>query len=572
MPATAESLITHSKRDHVDVDYWLRLFDSLQGSTERTNFDAHWGEVARRIWPEADQFRTTRTPGEKRRQFVFSSHGSRALRKWISIMLSLTVPKTSQWQQIKAADPELQKVPAVKAFFEELTRRAFRVRNSPRADFYGTLAPVFSSLGAFGNGCFFMDEGPEGGVRYIAVPLSQVWIAIDHYRRVTTIFYKYPMSAAAADQKWRRVWGRDPPEKVRQGLAQSPWADMQWLHVATPRGNVDPFALGPQSKPWRSLHFGLEDHVLVEEGNGYEEMPFIFTRSALEANEIYARGPGMVVLPELGSLDAMKKTHLRTGERAAAPPVLLSDDGYGSGARRVNLLPDGLNYGALTEKGEFKMRPFEGGAKLDITLEMMQEEKESIDDAFGLNLFRILLEEDPRSNVTATEILQRAQEKGDLIAPGINALQSEMLGPETERLVGIMARQGMLPEVPQELLEAGEYEIEHSSPANQLQRAGELAAIAKTIELVAPLAAANPTILSKFKGDAIIDRAMEIQGGPTDVLLTEDEYAELQEQITQQQQQAMAPEQAATGAGALKDGAQALKLLQGGAQGGAGAA
>lgn len=561
--SASESLIVQSKRSPPDVEHWLRLCEAQK--TARSNFDTSWSSVARRIWPEADQFRTQLEPGAKRRQEVFSSHGSRALRKWVSIMLSLMVPKTSQWQQIKASDPELNKAPEVKAFFEELTRRAFKLRNGPRADFYGALAPVFSSLGAFGNGCFFLDDSPTGGVRYTVVPLSQVWIALDQYRRVVTVFHQYPMSAAAADMKWRKVWGSNPPEKVKQNLEKNPWGDMQWLHVVTPRGNVDPEALGPESMPYRSMHISVEDRQLVEE-KGYHEMPYIFGREMVEANEIYGRGPGMVVLPELGTLNQMKKTHLVAGERVAVPPILMHDDGFGMGARRVNLLPNGLNFGALTSQGDPLMRPFETGAKLDITLEMMQEEKEAVDDAFGLNLFRILLE-DPRANVTATEILQRAQEKGDLIAPGINSRQSEMLGPETERLVGIMSRQGLLPEVPEALLEAGEYEIEHSSPANRLQRAGELAAISQAIEIVTPLAAVDPLVLGKFKADKIIDRVMEIQGGTTDVLLTEDEYAEYRAQAAEQQQQAAMPEQAATGAGAMKDGAQALQLLQGGAQG-----
>ena len=542
------------------VEKWCRRFEQVMG--DRQTFDAHWSQVARRLWPEADQFSGSQyEPGSKRRQTVYSSHGSRALRKWVSVMMSQMVPKTEQWQQLRASNDDLNKDPAVKRFFEELTRRIFEIRNSPAADFYGTMIPTFSSLGAFGNGCFFMDDLTGGIVRYIPVPLQQVWIAVDQYKRVNTVFYKYPMSASAAQKKWGAVWGKNPPERVKRMLEDSPYKPMDWLHIVAPREDMDAKALGPKSMPWMSLHILYEDKHLVEE-RGYEEMPYIFSREMLEAHEDYGRGPGMVVLPELGTLDAMQKTFIRSGERVAAPPLLLHDDAFTLGSRVVNLLPDGTNFGAVSRDGKPLIQPLQTGARLDITREMMQDQEGAIDDAFGLNLFRILLE-DPRANVTATEILQRAQEKGDLIAPSINARQSQMLGPETERLLGILDRTpGGVPEWPPALLEAeGEYRIEYSSPANRLQRSGEVAAITRTMEVIAPIAAVDPMVLRKFKGGSVVDRVMEIQGGPSDVLLTEDEFAQLQQVVAEQQQQAQAAAQAPDVARAMKDGAGALSEL-----------
>jgi hypothetical protein len=563
----AQSLVTQSRSAKIDVEYWLRMLDTLK--TGRANFDTHWGEVARRIWPEADQFRTLRDPGTKRRQEVFSSHASRALRKWVRIIISLAAPKTSQWQQLRPEDEALAKDPTAKEFFEELTRRVFKLRLSPRARFYETLQPALLSFGSFGNGCFFIDE-TDAGPRYIPVPLSQVWIAIDHLRRVQTVFYEYPMSASAADMKWRKLWGDKPPEKIKQALKTDPWNEnLRFVHVVTPRGNVDPDAFDERRMPWRSMHIGLDDRVAIDEG-GYFEMPFMFPRDMVEANEIYGRGAGMIVLPEMGTLNAMRKTHLRTGERVAAPPILTHNDEYSLGARRVNLLPDGLNFGALDSSGNPLIRPFETGSKLDLTREMMQDEMEAINDAFSLNLFRLLIE-DPRSNVTAFEIAQRMQEKGELIGPAVDSLQSEIFGPETDRLLGIMSRSGGMPEVPPIVQEYGTYRIEHVSPANQLQRAGEVAAIGRTLELITPLAAADPNIYRKFRGGKVIDRVMEIHGGPTEVLVPEDEFQEMLAEQAQAQQAAMMPEQMATGASAAVDGAKALQLLQGGA-GGASAA
>jgi hypothetical protein len=558
MPAAGQSLILQSLQASVDVDYWLGLFDSVK--TSRATFDSHCSEVARKIYPEADQFTQKREPGRKVRQEVYSSHAARALRKWVRFIISLTAPKTTQWQQVLPEDEELAKDPAAKAFFEDLTRRIFKMRLSPRARFYETLQGTLMDFGAFGNGCFFVDE-EDGRARYIPVPLSQVWIAVDHQRRVQTIFYQYEMSAAAADMKWRKVWGKSPPEKVRQNLETRPFAEMQWLHIVTPRGNVNPDSLGNEGKAWRSLHFALEDRVVVDEG-GYYTMPYMFPRDMLAPNEIYGRGAGMLVLPEMGTLNAQKRTFLQSGERVAAPPILLRDDAVTLGARKINLTPWGLNGGMLDSRGNPLLRPFETGGKLDLTREMMQDEEMAIDDAFGLNLMRMLVD-DP-SVKTAFEVAQRLEEKGQLMGPTGDYLQSELFGVETQRCVDILWRAGDFPEVPPVVAEAGTYRIQHTSPASALMRAGEMAATTRTLQILAPFIEQDPMILKKFRPGAIADRSMEIYGGPTELLVPEEEF---QEMVAQANEAAAAAQQGAMaeqGAGALQKGAQALTLLQGG--------
>jgi hypothetical protein len=172
--------------------------------------------------------------------------------------------------------------------------------------------------------------------------------------------------------------------------------------------------------------------------------------------------------------------------------------------------------------------------------------------------------------VTATEILQRAQEKGDLIAPAANSIQSEVLEPETKRLIGIMDRKGLLPEIPQEILEAdGEYEIEHTAPVNQLQRNGELVAIQRMMEALLPVVQLKPEEIHRLNIGEIAERYLDVQGGPPQVLRSEEEFQAILQQLAEQQQQAAMPEQAAVGAGALKDGAAALQMLQGGGGGAA---
>lgn len=543
--------------------FWLKRWEIIKSS--RYNFDSLWSAVARRIYPEADEFNSVRTPGERRRQQVYSSKGSRSLAKWKALWMSLLVPKDEQWHKYEASEEDLNKEHSVKLFFEQLTNRAFKLRNSSLSGFYAAMDPTFESLGAWGNGCFFMEEVP-GGVRYMPIALPRVWFGLDQYKRVRTVFYQSRIPAAAADMKWRKVWGDAPPEAVKRRLQEDAWGEMlDFLHVVTPRDNQDPESLGPERLPFQSFWISIEDKMLIEQG-GYPEMPYIVGRETILAHENYARGPFAMLLPELGGVNAMKKTNFITGERSAAPPLLLSEDAD-LGSRSIVLAPDAVNRGLLDSNGKPMLVPLQSGAKLELTREMVQDEELAIDDALGLNLLRILIDE-KSPVVTATQILEEAQQRGQLSAPGVNSRQAEMLGPEAERLVGIMGRQRMMPEVPPILLESGgDYQIKYTSPANRLQKAGQLAAVTRTMEVIAPLAANDPTIWHKFNAERLVELSMEIQGGPTEALLSEEEFAAVVQAIQKQQEAAAVAEQAPNIAGAMKDGGQALQLLQGGGGG-----
>jgi hypothetical protein len=225
-----------------------------------------------------------------------------------------------------------------------------------------------------------------------------------------------------------------------------------------------------------------------------------------------------------------------------------------------------LNYGGVDAQGRPLVVPLQTGARLDLTEAMLEKEREVINDAFWVTLFRILVDQ---PQMTATEALIRAQEKGQLLAPAVGRQQSEMLGPQIHREFNILGRQGYLPELPQILVEAeGEYEISYESPATRFQRSEELVGVQRTLEIAAPFMQLDPNIMSIFKPEEIIRLAAEINGAPTDILRTPDEMEELVAQQQQQAQQQQMLEALSQAAPAVKDLSQA-QAAGGGGGGGA---
>lgn len=558
----APAMVDRPRRREHDIESYLRRYDQLVEM--RSNWDGHWTEISQLMWPEADDFLTQRNQGggEKRNQRVFDSTAARALWKFSAALESLLIPRQQKWHRLRSSDEALNNAPRVKAWFEESTRILFAVRNSPKANYYAQAHEGFMSIGAFGNKCIFTDEPKSArGIRYRYCHIGKVYVATNHEGLVDTVYRKFPLSAKAAYQKW----GPKAGAKVLTALETNPWKEFDFLHVVAPRDDVDPESLGPESKPWISLYLGCEDKSVTEEG-GYHEMPYLYSRWSVAPGEVYGRSPAMGALPDTKGLNKMMRDYWRVSHKAADPPLLLHNDGVIGQSNPVRLQPGGLNYGGVSADGRALIQPLVSGAQPDGIKDIMEQAREATNDWFLITLFRILAE-DPRAGITAFEIAQRMQEKGELLAPAVGRLQSEDLGPQIERELAILLRQGALPELPPELLEAGgEYEIEYVSPATQYQRAGELVGIERTVAGLAPLAAADPSLMLLLDGEAIGRIYQEVTGAPAKILRSHEDFEKLRQQQADAAQQAAMPEQMATGAGAAADGAKALQLLQGGAQ------
>jgi hypothetical protein len=138
------------------------------------------------------------------------------------------------------------------------------------------------------------------------------------------------------------------------------------------------------------------------------------------------------------------------------------------------------------------------------------------------------------------------------------------LGPLIEREIDLLMFHRVLPPMPDILREAGgEYEIVYDSPMSRMQRAEELVGVQRTMELLAPFAQMDPTVLDVFDKDELARLTAEVSGVPTPVLRSPEKVAALRQQRAQQEQDAMMMQAAQPLAGAMKDAAQAQALLQG---------
>jgi len=543
----------------IDVDSILQRYSQLKNS--RSNWESHWEEVAERVLPRQVGFLGDRTDGEKKTQKVFDSKPMLALDRFASVMDSMLTPRQQRWHNLRTTDEELNRNFEVQDWFYKVNNILYSARYSPKANFAGQNFERWISVGAFGTGAIFTDFDPGVGLRYRTINLKDIYLLENHQGMIDSVYRCFQYTARQAAQRWGV---KDLPERIMKALENPTRQNdkFEFLHVVAPRTDHMPGRADAKGKPFVSYYISVQDKALVAPEGGYTSFPYSISRYVTAPEEVYGRSPAMMALPDIKMLNEMAKTDIRAVHKLIDPPILLHDDGIlGGGAMTVNMRPGGLNVGGVNRNGQPMMQPFGTGARVDINEAKMDQRRQAIDDAFLVTLFQILVET-PR--MTATEALIRAQEKGMLLTPTMGRQQSEALGPLIERELDLLSFHRILPPMPDALREAGgEYDIVYDSPMSRMQRAEELVGVQRTMELLAPFAQIDPSVLDVFNKDELARLTAEVSGVPTPVLRSPDAVNAIRQQRAQQEQDAMMLQAAQPMAGALKDAAQAQALLTG---------
>lgn len=543
----------------VNAQDLMHRYKSIKG--DRQNWETHWEEIAERVLPRQRGFIGKRTDGEKKQEKVYDSRPMIALDRFASVMDSMLTPRAQKWHNIKASDEALNREFEVQDWFYQANNILYATRYSPKANFAGQNFERWISMGAFGTGSLFIDFQPGTGLRYRCVNLRDTYLMENHQGAVDTVYREFQFTARQAVQRWGE---KMMPEHVLKALENPNRHNEKFtfIHIVGPREDYDPSRADARGKPYASYYLCARSGQMVAPEGGYSSFPYSISRYVTAPDEIYGRSPAMMALPDIKMLNEMAKTDIRAVHKLVDPPLLLHDDGVlGGGAMTVNMTPGGLNVGGVNRDGRQLIQPFTTGARVDINESKMEQRRQSIDNAFLVTLFQILVET-PR--MTATEALIRAQEKGMLLTPTMGRQQSEALGPLIEREIDLLIQNNVLPPLPEALVEArGEYEIIYDSPMSRMQRAEELVGVQRTMELLAPFAQIDPSVLDVFDRDQLARLTAEVSGVPTPILRSPDAVAQIRDQRAQQEQAQQMASMAQPVAGALKDAAQAQALLTG---------
>ena len=519
----------------------LKRFDRLKSN--RQNWESHWQEVADYMQPRKADVTKTRSKGDKRTELIFDSSPMQAVELLAASLHGMLTNPATTWFSLRFKGGEFEDNDEAKAWLEDSTEVMYNAIN--KSNFQQEIFELYHDLITFGTAAMFIEEDDEDTLKYSTRHINEMYISENDKGRIDTIFRKFRLTARAAIQKF----GANVSDNIVTINRKDPYEEIEILHAIYPRSDFDPKKQDKVNMPFESVYLeaGTGDELSV---SGFKEFPFVVPRYLKASHEIYGRSPAMTALPDVKMLNEMSKTTIKSAQKQVDPPLLVPDDGF---ILPVRTVPGGLNFYRAGTRD--RIEPLNIGANTPLGLNMEEQRRDSIRNAFYVN--QLMMQNGPQ--MTATEVIQRNEEKMRLLGPVLGRLQSELLKPLIDRTFALLLRKNLFRPAP-EFLSGQDIEIEYVSPLAKAQKSAELQSIMRGIEILGSLANVAP-VFDHVNMDKLVKHLMDVVGVPQKVLKTQNEVQAKREQDQQQQaqQQQMAQmQQVAETAGAAAPMAKAL--------------
>lgn len=206
----------------------------------------------------------------------------------------------------------------------------------------------------------------------------------------------------------------------------------------------------------------------------------------------------------------------------------------------ASLLPGGVTYVTNIQGAGFKpaymVPPDIRGAE-----EKIAKAEERINKAFFADLFLMISQLDTVR--TATEIIERKQEKMLMLGPFLERSQFELINPFIERTFAVMFRSSLIPPPPPEI-RGRVFDIECVSTLADAQKSTATTGIERLVAFVGNLAAAKPETLDNVDFDEAVREYADLIG-VTQKLIVAQQKRDAARRARQQQMQAAQMQQMA---------------------------
>lgn len=507
---------------------WGQLYN------ERSSWMTHWKEISDYLLPRSGRFFVEdRNNGGKRHNNIYDSTGTKALRILAAGMMAGMTSPARPWFRLTTSDPQLDESAAVKAWLADVTRLMQMVFS--KSNTYRALHSMYEELGAFGTGSSIVLADFDSVIHHYPLTTGEFALAADHRGQVNTLYREFQITVA----QMVREFGRSNCSTTVQTLfdkgALESWVSI--THAIEPRTDRDMTKRDDRNMAWKSIYFehgGNEDQILRE--SGFKEFPALCPRWATSGGDIYGNSPAMEALGDIKQLqhEQLRKAQgidYKTKPPLQAPSTMKSRD--------VDTLPGGITFVDSASPNGGIRTAFDANIDLSHLLADIQDVRERIKGSFYADLF-LMLANNTNTNMTATEVAERHEEKLLMLGPVLERLHNEILDPLTEMTFSRMVEANIVPPPPDEL-QGMELNVEFVSMLAQAQRAIATNSVDRFVGNLGAVAGIKPEVLDKFDADRWADAYADMLGIDPELIVPGDKVALIRKQraeAMQAQQQA----------------------------------
>jgi hypothetical protein len=518
-----------------------------------------WQELAEVFLPGRAQFTSRKLEGERANETIFDGTPRLAARDLSAAIDGLIKPKTSNWFEPWLLDEDLAQEQQAKEWLEIVAEKMWQAIYHKDARFVQRSTEVDDALVVFGWGTLWITENrSRNGLLFRTYHNKDVSIDEDGDGVVDTIAIDEELTARQAIYRFgeekchKDIKDAASPDTKNIGAVEKLF---KFSQLVIPNSDRLAGRIGKEGMAFKSITIDTDHDMVMSEG-GFHEFPAAVPRWETEPGQTYARSPAMIALPDALTLQAISKTLLVGGERAADPPLMVPSDAFIS---PVRTFPGGISVFDTQALADGDLRqpvwPLPTSSQLPVGRDMQIDYRNQVEMAFFKNVLTI-----PQEGVkTATEVLERKEEFIRQLGPIFGRLETDYIGAVADRVFSIMERAGAFPERPPQLAQQ-KIIFRFQSPLQQARKSLDVAGFNRTMEVTAGLATVQPWIYDNIDGDKIMRDSPGWSGIPQDWLKTEDEVDEKRANDAQQAEDLALIEGSKPVADALKSTAQAQQI------------
>lgn len=524
-----------------------RLDRRLAGlKASRQWVERDWREIAKFAMPSRSRF--VNSEANKKRTFrLLDDYGVGSFRTLQGGMTSGLSSPSRPWFALETSDDMMTDY-EVRAFLSDVEEAMYRFLAS--TNFYSAAKEGYGELGAFGTEACVMEWNDRAGTAiFHQLTAGEYWLGVSNALIADTLYRRVPMTVKQVVDRW----GNRASRWVLQQYDNSHYdAIVPVMQAIEPRADRNPLMIDGRNKPWASIYW--DENAARAEGvlseGGFDMKPFYAPRWSVIGFDAWGYSPGMDALPSLRELQIQAKRRNEAIDQLIKPEKVVD--------ARVKLTGNPGNVVSVPGiTDQLVQVPYQMPVQaVQATAEQVERCSQRIDIMSYADLFMAITNMQGIQPRTVEEIASRNEEKLTQLGPVIERVNTEKLEVVIDWVFATMADKGMLA-APPEAIQGVDLRINFVSILTQMQRMVGIGQIERTAGFIGNLAGVFPEAVDKLDVDEMIDEYASRAGAPAKMIRTADMVASIRNQRAQQQ----AAQQAAENMPAMRQGADAARLL-----------
>lgn len=513
---------------------------------ERSSWMTHWREISEYQQPRAGRFVVTdRNKGDKRSNSILDNAAVKGSRILAAGMMSGMTSPARPWFRLEISDKDLMEKGDVKTWLHDaaVVLRAIFARSNT----YRSLHTMYEELGLFGTAASVVLPDFDNVIHHYPLTIGEYALATNHKGTVDTLCREFQMTVEQLVGQFGLDNVSDTVKNLYNRRSLGSWVDV--VHMICPRIDRDIRKMDGVNKKFASCYIetGRDNLDKMLSESGFDNFPALTPRWVVTGNDVYGTSPGMECL---GDVKQLQHQQLRKGnaiDLQVNPPLQVPTK-YAE-AKNARL-PGGIFYVDSVGSGQAVRSAYDVNINLSHLMADIQDVRDRIASSYYADLF-MMMANDQRSGITATEVAERHEEKLLNLGPVLERLQTELLAPLIDVAFNYASQAGILPKAP-EAIQGSDLKVEFISVLAQAQRAVAAGGVDRLLGTVGNLAGLKPEVLDKIDFDQVIDDYADMFGVNPKIVVTDENVAALREQKAR----AMQAQQMAAAAPAVVDAAK----------------